>query len=76
MATMIPPEIVIQAVDLDLQQRIQLAYQKDVQLQELYLKGTCNGKPPGGGMMNEEGLLFVGGKLWIPNSLVIKQEIC
>jgi hypothetical protein len=49
-------------VDLDLQQRICLAYQKDQHPQKLYSKGTYQGiKAPMKELENKEGLLFAEG---------------
>ena len=58
-AMVIPPEMIIGAVDLDLQQRIQLAYQRDARIQEVFSKGSYNGVLVPKEVQSKEGLLFI-----------------
>ena len=74
--TVIPPEMIIGAVDLDLQQRIQLAYQHDVCIQEVFSKESYNGVSVPKEVQSKEGLLFVKGQLWLPDDINIKREVC
>ena len=55
----IPPEMIIGAVDLDLQQWIQLAYQCDAQIQEVFSKGSYNRVAVPKEVQSKEGLLFI-----------------
>ena len=57
--TVIPPEMIIGAVDLDLQQRIRLAYQQDAHMQEVFSKGSYNGISVPNEVQSREGLLFI-----------------
>ena len=58
-ATVIPPEMIIGAVDLNLQQRIRLAYQQDAHIQEVFSKGSYNGVSVPKEVQSREGLLFI-----------------
>ena len=60
-STVIPPEMIIGAVDLDLQQRIRLAYQRDACIQEVFSKGAYNGVSVPKEVQSKEGLLFIEG---------------
>ena len=57
--TVIPPEMIIGVVDLDLQQQIRLAYQQDVRIQEVFSKGSYNGISVPNVVQSREGLLFI-----------------
>ena len=58
---MIPPEMIIGVVDLDLQQRIRLVYQQDACIQEVFTKGSYNGVLVPKEVQSKEGLLFIEG---------------
>ena len=58
-ATVIPPEMIIGVVDLDLQQRIRLVYQQDVHIQEVFSRGSYNGVSVPKEVQSREGLLFI-----------------
>ena len=58
-AMVIPPEMITGAVDLDLQQRIRLAFQQDACIQEVFSKGSYNGVSVPKEVQSREGLLFI-----------------
>ena len=58
-AMVIPPEMIIGAVDLDLQQQIRLVYQWDTHIQEVFSKGSYNGVLVPREVQSKEGLLFI-----------------
>ena len=60
-ATVIPPEMIIGAVDLDLQQQIRLAYQHDAWIQEVFSKESYNRVSVPKEVPSKEGLLFIEG---------------
>jgi Integrase zinc binding domain len=72
----IPPEMIIGVVDLDLQQHIQLAYQQDAWIQEVFSKASYNGVAVPKEVLSKEGLLFIEGQLWLPDDIDIKREVC